>query len=116
MCSGIGEVGSCDRSPVPAVTAITAARNRAALCITLCCPLPGPEFNAGELAMHRIGWTLVILMAWGCRAERRAEGPTLNEVATSTERPDPWREARGRGIDFRAIGQEPGWYLEIDDG
>lgn len=29
---------------------------------------------------------------------------------------DPWLEARSRGIDFRAIGQEPGWYLEIDDG
>jgi putative lipoprotein len=29
---------------------------------------------------------------------------------------DPWQEARGRGIDFRAVGQEPGWYLEIDNG
>src|SRR5688572_8216226 len=27
---------------------------------------------------------------------------------------DPWLEATGRGIDFRAVGQEPGWYLEID--
>jgi membrane-bound inhibitor of C-type lysozyme/uncharacterized membrane protein len=25
----------------------------------------------------------------------------------------PWEEARRRGVDFRAIGQEPGWYLEI---
>jgi putative lipoprotein len=29
---------------------------------------------------------------------------------------DPWQEARARGIDFRALGQEPGWYLEIDHG
>ena len=29
---------------------------------------------------------------------------------------DPWRRARERGIDYRAIGQEPGWFLEIDDG
>ena len=29
---------------------------------------------------------------------------------------DPWLEATGRGIDFRAVGQEPGWYLEIDNG
>ena len=29
---------------------------------------------------------------------------------------DPWQEARDRGIDFRAVGQEPGWYLEITDG
>lgn len=25
----------------------------------------------------------------------------------------PWEEARRRGVDFRAVGQEPGWYLEI---
>ena len=29
---------------------------------------------------------------------------------------DPWEDARGRGIEFRAIGQEPGWFLEIDEG
>ena len=23
----------------------------------------------------------------------------------------PWEEARRRGVDFRAVGQEPGWYL-----
>ena len=28
---------------------------------------------------------------------------------------DPWQNARERGIDFRAVGQEPGWYLEIDN-
>lgn len=25
----------------------------------------------------------------------------------------PWEEARRRGVDFRAVGQEPGWYLEL---
>ncbi len=25
----------------------------------------------------------------------------------------PWEEARLRGVDFRAVGQEPGWYLEL---
>ena len=29
---------------------------------------------------------------------------------------DPWEAARRRGIDFRALGQEPGWFLEIDEG
>jgi putative lipoprotein len=29
---------------------------------------------------------------------------------------NPWQEARDRGIDFRAVGQEPGWFLEIDNG
>jgi putative lipoprotein len=27
-----------------------------------------------------------------------------------------WETAKLRGIDFRAVGNEPGWYLEIDDG
>lgn len=32
------------------------------------------------------------------------------------ERRDPWQEASDRGVDFRAVGQEPGWFLEIDTG
>ncbi len=37
----------------------------------------------------------------GCR-ERPAQGP--------------WEAARLRGADFRAVGQEPGWVLEIEEG
>ena len=28
----------------------------------------------------------------------------------------PWEDARRRGVDFRAVGNEPGWDLEIQDG
>lgn len=28
----------------------------------------------------------------------------------------PWEQAAGRGVDFRAVGQEPGWVLEIQEG
>lgn len=28
----------------------------------------------------------------------------------------PWEDARRRGIDFRATGNEPGWYLELREG
>lgn len=28
----------------------------------------------------------------------------------------PWEDARRRGVDFRAVGNEPGWYLEIQHG
>ncbi len=32
----------------------------------------------------------------------------------STEWPDaPWEEARRRGATFRAVGNEPGWYVEV---
>jgi len=30
------------------------------------------------------------------------------------ERREPWQEASDRGVEFRAVGQEPGWFLEID--
>ena len=29
---------------------------------------------------------------------------------------DPWDAARARGVSFRAVGNEPGWMLEIVDG
>lgn len=28
---------------------------------------------------------------------------------------DPWNDAKSRGIEFRAVGNEPGWYLELDN-
>jgi putative lipoprotein len=33
---------------------------------------------------------------------------------TCRERREPWQEAADRGVEFRAVGQEPGWFLEID--
>lgn len=28
----------------------------------------------------------------------------------------PWEDARRRGVEFRGVGNEPGWYLEIQSG
>lgn len=28
----------------------------------------------------------------------------------------PWDDARARGVVFRAVGNEPGWYVEVDGG
>ncbi|NVK44280.1 MAG: YbaY family lipoprotein [Oceanospirillaceae bacterium] len=38
------------------------------------------------------------------------------EAKASAAGPNPWTEAAARGVDFRGIGNEPGWSLEIDDG
>lgn len=48
------------------------------------------------------------------------EGGTLDCVVSPDER-SPWAEGRERGLALRAIGQEPGWLLEVqmhgnDDG
>ncbi|MEJ7808133.1 MAG: MliC family protein, partial [Telluria sp.] len=35
---------------------------------------------------------------------------------TRTERASPWVDAQTRGIAFRAVGSEPGWYVEVGPG
>jgi uncharacterized membrane protein len=43
------------------------------------------------------------------------DGTTLSGCRADVETP-PWQAARQRGVQFRAIGQEPGWHLEVTDG
>jgi putative lipoprotein len=40
-----------------------------------------------------------------------AQAPSAAEAALA--RMPPWAEARAAGVDFRAVGQEPGWMLDI---
>jgi putative lipoprotein len=57
-----------------------------------------------------LGCLLIVVVTVAC-------GPSpQGDQSPTAPRPDPWRDARGRGIEFRAIGQEPGWLLEIDEG
>ena len=53
------------------------------------------------------------IMFW----HRGAEGVLElgSDIWPCRELPDPWRRAGDRGIDLRAIGQEPGWFAEIDE-
>ena len=49
-----------------------------------------------------------------------ADTATVDTTAVDSAPPtpgrDPWIEAAGRGIEMRALGQEPGWYAEVDEG
>jgi putative lipoprotein len=45
---------------------------------------------------------------------REATFDLNGRAQTCRERREPWQEAADRGVDFRAVGQEPGWFLEID--
>ena len=47
---------------------------------------------------------------------REATFEMTGRIQTCRERREPWQEAADRGVDFRAVGQEPGWFLEIDRG
>ena len=35
---------------------------------------------------------------------------------TPSQRQSPWAEAAARGVGFRAVGNEPGWFVEVDNG
>jgi membrane-bound inhibitor of C-type lysozyme/uncharacterized membrane protein len=51
---------------------------------------------------------------WSKGNEARLElGPGRIRSCVLNRARAPWEEARLRGIDFRAVGQEPGWYLEL---
>ena len=68
-----------------------------------------------------VAWAaLLALSACGGTAPPPAEAPSP-EPTPAAEGPaepgatwDPWADAQSRGIDFRAVGNEPGWYLEVD--
>jgi len=52
-----------------------------------------------------------------CIAQEQASpsgDPVVREQALAKN--NVWHKARLRGVSFRAIGQEPGWLLEITDG
>jgi putative lipoprotein len=62
---------------------------------------------------------LLVPLIGACRntappPETRPAEPPVETSTTSPTSWDPWEEARSRGIEFRALGNEPGWFLEID--
>lgn len=58
-------------------------------------------------------------MLAGCAGGRAAPAtppPSTPSTPMQGDAPDAWDEARRRGVDFRAVGQEPGWLLDVDEG
>jgi putative lipoprotein len=61
---------------------------------------------------------LVVLCLTACRPAPPAPAPRPPSPETS-ENPRweaVWEDARRRGVDFRGLGQEPGWYVEVKEG
>ena len=73
--------------------------------------------------MRTRGIELMIGMALvgACTGESASRADTAAAVVAGNAKPassgstTPWDAARARGADFRAIGQEPGWTLEIHE-
>lgn len=86
------------------------------------------RFESERAVLDLDGRTLVLPQTISASGARYAEGTTVfwNKGREATfnldgreyacrELFDPWRDAAARGVEFRAIGQEPGWFLEIDE-
>lgn len=68
---------------------------------------------------HNVMTGLIMLagVTSACIAQEQASpsgDPVVREQALVKN--NVWHKARLRGVSFRAIGQEPGWLLEIADG
>ena len=57
---------------------------------------------------------LTTLTVAGCTPPEHVEGPSPAFDESSIN--NVWHKAKLRGVSFRAIGQEPGWLLEITTG
>ena len=54
---------------------------------------------------------------WNRGDEARLEIDGATYLLVVEDEPvDPWMRAMRAGVDFRAVGQEPGWFLEIREG
>lgn len=85
----------------------------------------GEEAGAGGgkrtlLLVVAIAVLLALLAAAGllfsCRPQPRAEPAPAETPETSERWQAVWEDARRRGVDFRGLGQEPGWYVEVKEG
>ncbi len=56
--------------------------------------------------------TVLLLTILPAAAPAVAENGSFDETSISSV----WQKAKLRGVAFRAVGQEPGWLLEITDG
>ena len=66
----------------------------------------GAKYQDGDVAV----WTKGLDMALF-----EIDGHTFTDCTRDPQR-SAWEDARRRGVDVRAVGQEPGWHLEITEG
>jgi len=75
------------------------------------------RFGVDYRRLSGAGWTLsgllLLILVVAC-TPRIARDPGAREQALAEN--DVWHAAKLRGVAFRAIGQEPGWLLEITNG
>ncbi|RLA34094.1 MAG: hypothetical protein DRR11_03765 [Gammaproteobacteria bacterium] len=64
------------------------------------------------MSVKAISLFLVSVLLLAACSPQEADKPPFDEASIT----NVWHKAKLRGVAFRAIGQEPGWLLEITDG
>jgi uncharacterized membrane protein len=71
------------------------------------------EFTAKVLIMKLILTALIAISLVACSPNRQ---DSYDLPVDETAIDNVWHQAKLRGVAFRAVGQEPGWLLEITNG
>ncbi len=72
-----------------------------------------PHVPSGSGAKYREG----VIMFWSKGDEAMLEVGKKRHVHCKNNRAEAiWEDAKLRGVDFRAVGNEPGWHLELTAG
>ena len=61
-------------------------------------------------------WVVLAFLLTASACARQDEAKTTEPEFDETPINNVWHQAKLRGVAFRAIGQEPGWLLEITNG
>src|SRR5690625_2557807 len=80
--------------------------------------------RGAAVALTVLGLAACSSLPWEQEEEQRADEGVVGKPGTAWQASEeaeaspefseaPWQEARARGAEIRAIGQEPGWWLEI---
>lgn len=80
--------------------------------------------RGAAVALTVLGLAACSSLPWEQEEEQRADEGVVGKPGTAWQASDeaeaspefseaPWQEARARGAEVRAVGQEPGWWLEI---
>jgi putative lipoprotein len=73
------------------------------------------QLDEVTVGRQRYAVLLFLIAACGPARDGTADSVSTDTAARPQPASAPWDDARARGVDFRAIGQEPGWMLEIDN-
>jgi uncharacterized membrane protein len=113
---GVGSSGGALSRPqlVQRIVALMSALSRACISSCSCDYLGGLSPTTGVTVRAHLAFAAFAILSCAGPRDTAVDSPAADTSARPQNGATPWDAARQRGVDFRAIGQEPGWMVEID--